>query len=151
MKLNAKVTGMAREGDRGVVFSGDVEGGGWLFKLPNTEGYALDQELTLLVLTEYDAANFYHWLGGLRNRSINETAERITDQLRPDPPPPWEGDRPRCVFVCMARDDVGSIDHQCLLPHGHTEPHTYSASCLLQRVQQPDTADTQEFRLGGTA
>lgn len=90
MKLNAKVTNITREVS-GVVFGGDVEGGGWLFKLANTEGYVLDQELTLLVLTKQQASDLFDVLDGVEGeRGLLPEPLLLRDQLRPDPLPPWE-------------------------------------------------------------
>lgn len=83
MKLNAKVTTTARESDRGLVFGGDVEGGGWLFKLPNTEGYALDDELVVLVLTKEQAASLSISLELVVSHGYAEFAS-LRDQLRHD-------------------------------------------------------------------
>lgn len=65
-------------------------------KLPNTEGLlALDDELVVLVLTKEQAVGIFNDLETLfteaaATQPLVMDAINLRDQLRPDPPPPWE-------------------------------------------------------------
>lgn len=84
MKLNAKVTGTERDKERGVLITGNIEGGGYFFKVANADGYALDDELVMLILTKEQAAAAYDHLIG--NGADPIVLDKVINQLRPDAP-----------------------------------------------------------------
>jgi len=87
----------------------------------NSEGFEIDQELVVLVLTkeqEVQAVEELHRSGA----RLQPTLRQVYDQLRPDPPPPWERPAPDESVLRQAMKDTEHLDD-----------------------------DTQEFRLGGTA
>lgn len=121
MKLTAKVTGLERDKERGVLITGNIEGGGYFFKVANPDNLALDDELVLLILTKEQAAAATDELHRSGAR-LQPTLRLVYDQLRPDAPPP---------FLDAGRMSADGD------PEGYGSP-------------QPDTAETAEFRLGGT-
>ena len=87
MKLTARVTGLERDKERGAVITGDIIGGGYFYRWPNLDGLALDDEVTVLVLRQDEAADLLWDLNdsGILSRSY-VAAQKLADQLRPDAP-----------------------------------------------------------------
>ena len=108
MKLQAKVTGLRTGGRMEITIVTSATGLEQAITADNDEGLALDEPLTVLVIRQSDAALLYQVMTerNFGEAVIDELAQDLADQLRPDPPVPF--------------------------------------------LESPDTADTQEFRLGGT-
>lgn len=98
MKLQAKVTGLksAHRHSGGmaqaeIMIASTATNYDQSFTVGNPEGYALDQELTLLVLTKQQASDLFDVLDGVDGeRGLLPAPLLLRDQLRPDPLVPWE-------------------------------------------------------------
>lgn len=108
------------------------------------------EELVILVLTKGQAAEIVNEYDctDLSSRSDVPTLTSLADQLRPDALPPWEQAEkppyptcPLCEGTGLSERDEGRDGPYCHVCHGTGED---------PRPPQPDTNDTQEFRLGGT-
>lgn len=134
MKLNAKVIGIqaasgTHDGKRRVDIK--PEGSYGSIIVPSDE-LQEDEELVVLVVTPAQEQALRVSLEHLeRDAQLLAPLYPILRQLRPDAPPPFL----RCGFMLCGT--------QCVLKEDH-----YGAHCF---EPQPNTADTQEFRLGGTA
>ena len=91
MKLQAKVTGLRTGGRMEITIVTSATGLEQAITADN-DGYALDDELVVLVLTKEQEANLYRVL----TRPMVQwdaleivTVDTLADQLRPDPPPPF--------------------------------------------------------------
>lgn len=140
MKLTAKVTEVisgseSRDGQQRVKLK--VAEADPMFKsliVANTDDYALDAEVVLLVLTKDSADTFYHTLHGLqRIGQTNQIMDQVIDQLRPDAPPPFLTD----TVVAYCDPAIAGCGKR------HESP-------LCVKPMQADDATTQEFALGGT-
>lgn len=109
--------------------------------LNNEEGWALDEELVLIVLTKEQAADIYMRLGQAGDL-LDKPLIPLRDQLRPDEPPPFL----RCTAAMIL--NVQNDRARCSLLQGHSEPHAYVSEPSNESILVPSTPPRRkEFEL----